>query len=145
MIRRAGIADTVEIRALMESVAGFWDETWRPDVLGRALTSPDTIALVHQDGDAIDGFLCAHDLGFRAYLSELVVSPQARRRGIGSRLLSEVERHMADRGCSLIVGDVWRDAEGFYRAQGWTPPSVVLLRKRLSRSAAQPTAQGSTG
>jgi hypothetical protein len=67
MIRRAGIADTVEIRALMESVAGFWDETWRPDVLGRALTCPDTIALVHQDGDAIDGFVCAHDLGFRAY------------------------------------------------------------------------------
>src|SRR5262245_31919811 len=120
----------------MRSVPGFWDETWRPDVLERALASPDTIALVHVDNQAVDGFVCAHDLGFRAYLSELVVAPQAQRQGIGSRLLSEVERRLADRGCSPIVADVWRDAEGFYRAQGWTPPPVVLLRKRLPRTAA---------
>ena len=37
-------------RALMNSVAGFWDSSWRPDVLECALGSPDTIALVHQDG-----------------------------------------------------------------------------------------------
>jgi hypothetical protein len=64
--------------------------------------SAEAIALVHLEGETIEGFACAHDAGFRAYLSELVVSR-----------------------------DVWRDAERFYRVRGWTPPAVVLLRKRL--------------
>ena len=131
MIRDAVMTDVVEIRSLMHSVPGFWDASWRPDVLERALASPGTIAVVHREGTVLDGFGCAHDLGFRAYLSELVVAPDARRRGVGSSLLAEIERRMAARGCSLIVGDVWRDAEPFYRANGWTPPAVVLLRKHL--------------
>ena len=136
-IRDASVADTVEIRALMKSVEGFWDDTWRPDVLERALGSPATIALVHLGSGGIDGFACAHDVGFRGYLSELVVSRIVRGRGVGSQLLSEVERRLADRGCALIIADVWRDAENFYRGLGWIPPAAVLLRKRLSGSAGQ--------
>jgi ribosomal protein S18 acetylase RimI-like enzyme len=133
VIRPAVAADIEDVTTLMNSVAGFRDETWRPDVLERALGSPDTIALVHLEDEEINGFACAHGLGFRAYLSELIVSAKAQHRGIGSGLLSEIERRVVDRGCSVIVGDVWRDAEAFYHAQGWTPPSAVLLRKRLPR------------
>ena len=136
VIREARTTDISDIRAMMNSVAGFWDASWRPDVLERALGSPDTIALVHQDGAVIDGFTSAHDLGFRAYLSELVVAPQTQRRGIGARLLAEIERRVAERGCAVIVADVWQDAEEFYRSQGWTPPSVILVRKRLPSACA---------
>jgi len=132
VIRLADTPDVAAIRALMKSVPGFWDVTWRADVLERALASPGTIALVHHDGQVIDGFACAHDVGFRAYLSELVVSPTSRGRGVGTRLLAELERRLADRGCAVVIADVWRDAEHFYRSQGWTPPAVVLLRKRLA-------------
>ena len=132
MIRDASLVDAVEIGALMDSVAGFWDDSWRPDVLEQVLGAPTTIALVHRSARGIDGFVCAHDVGFRAYLSELVVSTGGQRTGIGSRLLAEVEQRLADRGCGLVIADVWRDAESFYRARGWTPPDVVLLRKRLS-------------
>lgn len=142
MIRDATATDIGEIQALMHSVAGFWDDTWRQDVLERAIASPDAVALVHQDGGSINGFVCAHDVGFRAYLSELVVSPIAQHRGVGSGLLSEVERRMAERGCSLIIGDVWRDAESFYRGNRWTPPPVVLLRKRLAGADARDTVAG---
>lgn len=140
MIRRAGTADTAQIKALMESVTGFWDASWRPDVLERALGSPETIALVHHEGDAIDGFVCGHDVGFRAYLSELVVSPASRGRGVGSELIAELERRLADRGCAVVIADVWRQAERFYRSRGWTPPAVVLLRKRLEAPAGQTAA-----
>ena len=122
----------------MKSVAGFWDESWRPDVLQRALAPSESIALVHQEDDTIDGFVCGHDVGFRAYLSELVVSPASQRRGVGSRLIAELERRLSDRGCTVLIADVWRDATPFYRSHGWAPPAVVLLRKRLNTSGAQP-------
>jgi ribosomal protein S18 acetylase RimI-like enzyme len=131
VIRPASTSDVDDIRALMQSVGGFWDETWRADLLQRVLASPDAIVLVHLDGGVIEGFACAHDVGFRAYLSELVVSPMSQGRGVGSRLLAEIEKRLVDRGCSVVIADVWRDAEEFYRARGWTPPDVVLVRKRL--------------
>jgi GNAT superfamily N-acetyltransferase len=140
VIRLASMSDVAGIRALMKSVTGFWDETWRADVLERALASSEAIALVHHEGQMIDGFACAHDAGFRAYLSELVVSPTSQGRGVGTRLLSELERRLADRGCSVVIADVWRDAEDFYRLHGWTTPAVVLLRKRLAATNAQPSA-----
>src|SRR5262245_64661769 len=115
----------------MQSVPGFWDESWRPDVLERVLHSSDTIALVDHEATVIDGFICGHDVGFRAYLSELVVRPASQGRRVGSRLVAELERLLADRGCAVLIADVWRDAEPFYRGRGWSPPSVVLLRKRL--------------
>src|SRR5262245_12934100 len=98
VIRLAGTADIPQIEALMKSVAGFWDESWRPDVLEHTLGSSETMALVHQQADVIDGFVCGHDVGFRAYLSELVVFPASQGRGVGSQLLSELERRLADRG-----------------------------------------------
>ena len=141
MIRLASTSDVAGIRALMKSVTGLWDETWRTDVVERTLASSETIALVHHEGQMIDGFACAHDAGFRAYLSEFVVSPTSQGRGVGTRLLSELEWRLADRGCSVVIADVWRDAEDFYRSRGWTPPAVVLLRKRLAATAAQPFAE----
>jgi GNAT superfamily N-acetyltransferase len=89
---------------------------------------------VHYERQMIDGFASAHDVGFRAYLSELVVSPTSQGRGIGGSLLSELERLLAERGCSVVIADVWQEAEGFYRSHGWMPPAVVLLRKRLEAS-----------
>jgi GNAT superfamily N-acetyltransferase len=132
VIRLAGAADAAGIRALLESVPGLWDDTWRADVLDRALASAGTTALVSEEDGALVGFACAHDVGFRAYVSALVVSPAARGRGLGARLLGEVERRLAARGCGVVIADVWREAEAFYRSRGWAPPGVVLLRKRLA-------------
>jgi ribosomal protein S18 acetylase RimI-like enzyme len=142
VIRTALASDTSAIRALLKSVAGFWDDTWRADVVERALGSAESVALVHVSGEAIDGFLCAHDVAFRAYLSELVVSPLAQGAGIGGQLLTEAEHRLAERGCGILIADVWREAEGFYRAHGWTSPRVVLLRKRLNTNATQPSGIG---
>jgi len=116
----------------MKSVAGFWDDEWRSDALALALAAAGELAIVSQNAEAIDGFVCAHNLGFRAYLSELVVAPSARGKGVGTELLREVERRLGERGCAVAIADVWKDAEQFYRSRGWSSPSVVLLRKRLA-------------
>ncbi len=78
------------------------------------------------------GFVSAHDLGFRGYLGELIMSPLLRGLGIGNQLLNAVECSLLTRVCPLIIADVWRDAEGFYRSRGWEPPDAVTLFKRLT-------------
>lgn len=134
MIRVANRLDIPAIVVLMQSVPGLWHDAWPPDVLETALCSSGDLALVHDTGNGINGFVCAHDLGFRAYLSALVVAPASRRQGIGSRLLAEVERRLAGSRSRIIIADVWGEAEPFYRGLGWSAPAAVLLRKRLDRA-----------
>lgn len=131
MIQIATENDIPHIRSLMKSVPGFWHKSWRDDVLERGIRTADGLAFVWDDSGRIVGFVCAHDVGFLGYLSILVVAAEARGKGIGRQLVRHVERELAARGCAVLISDVWRGAEGFYRALGWTPPDVVLLRQRL--------------
>jgi ribosomal protein S18 acetylase RimI-like enzyme len=71
------------------------------------------------------GFVCVHDLGFRAYLSELIVAREARGHGIGRSLVEHAQAELIRRGRRILVADVWHNAEGFYRSLGWEPPDVV--------------------
>ena len=131
-IREAAIADIPCIQTLMLSVPGFWQAGWRDDVLERGLRSAEGLAFVAEVQGQIVGFVCAHDVGFRAYLSELVVAQLQRNAGIGKNLVEHVQKAAAQRGCNVLFSDVWRNAESFYRDLGWSTPDVVLLRKKLN-------------
>jgi predicted N-acetyltransferase YhbS len=133
MIRSATPDDVESIRELMQSEPGLWQEGWRPDVLERGIGSANGLTFVWEENERIIGFICAHDLGFRAYLSELVVAPSARGKGIGKKLLKHVECKLIESGCTLLIADVWRNAQKFYSALGWSEPDAVLLRKKLPR------------
>lgn len=159
-IRPAEPADADHITQLMKSEPGFWNDRWPESIVARTLAAPTTIALVailaadlqlpsptgrgaggegapspahptETQAEELAAFACAHHLGFRGYLSELIVAANHRGQGIASALLAAIEDRLADEGCPLVITDAWRDAEAFYRQQGWTPPDAVLLRKRL--------------
>lgn len=115
----------------MRAEPGFWQTGWRADVLHRALESAEGLAFVYVAGEEIAGFVCGHDLGFRGYLSELIVAKARRGEGIGQHLVSHLESALAARGCSVLIADVWKDARGFYESLGWSPPDAILLRKQL--------------
>lgn len=132
MIRKAEQSDIARIRALMQSVPGFWSDDWRADALERALESANGMAFVWEEESEILGFVCAHDIGFRAYLSELIVAENSRGRGIGKQLIRQIEAELTSRGCEVLISDVWREAEGFYRKLEWEPPEAVLIRRKLS-------------
>jgi GNAT superfamily N-acetyltransferase len=129
MLRKASPDDVPEIRSLMESVPGFWQPHWSNSTVARAITGH--LAFVFEEHSQILGFICAHDLGFRAYLSELVVAPGSRNRGIGRALAHAVEQALSERGQTTLIADVWRDAIPFYRTLGWQPPEAALLRKTI--------------
>src|ERR1041385_5539224 len=90
MLRRATASDAPAIRTLMERVPGFRQPEWSDQIIDHAIRSADGLALVWEESEVL-GFVCAHDLGFRAYLSELIVDPAAQHRGIGARLVLAVE------------------------------------------------------
>jgi predicted N-acetyltransferase YhbS len=131
MIREAIASDIPGIRALMESVPGFWQQRWSDATIATATESARGLAFVWEGDSEILGFVCAHDLGFRAYLSELVVDESVRRQGVATRLVQAVEEALAQRGQQILIADVWHEAEGFYRSLGWETPDAVLLRSRL--------------
>jgi GNAT superfamily N-acetyltransferase len=95
----------------------------------RQATTPPAHPTEHQA--ELAAFACAHNLGFRGYLSELIVAANHRSQGIASALLAAIEERLANQGCPLVITDAWRDAEAFYRRKGWSPPEAILLRKRL--------------
>jgi len=131
MIRPAVEADFPAIKALMQSEPGFWQPGWDISTLAQAVRAAGELALVWEENGSILGFACAHDLGFRAYLNELVVSPAARGQGIGRELVEYIQAELSRRGRTVLIADVWKDAEPFYHALGWSAPDVVLLRKKL--------------
>jgi predicted N-acetyltransferase YhbS len=132
MIRHAITSDIPGIRTLMQSVPGFWQPWWSEQTIADAIQSANGLAFVWEDNSWILGFVCAHDLGFRAYLSELVVDSSVRHQGIGTRLVQSVEEALRARHQRVLIADVWHDAEPFYRSRGWAPPDAVLLRMRLN-------------
>jgi len=132
MIRQATPGDIPGVKSLMQSEPGFWKKDAPSKALEIELASAKGLAVVWEEGGEILGFACAHDFGFRAYLSELIVAKGARGRGIGRGLVEYIQDELRSRGCPVLISDAWKDAEGFYRSLGWSEPDVVLLRKRLN-------------
>jgi len=50
----------------METVPGFWQPWWSDKIIHDAVRSAGEPAFVWEDSSRILGFVCAHDLGFRA-------------------------------------------------------------------------------
>jgi ribosomal protein S18 acetylase RimI-like enzyme len=122
----------------MKSVPGFWQDTWDDATVVQGIRVSDGLAFVWAQDDEVIGFICAHDVGFRGYISELVIAEKARGLGIGTQLVQQVEQELVRRGRTMLIADVWHGAESFYRALGFGEPDVVLLRKHLSARRTAP-------
>jgi len=131
MIRKTEKKDLRRIERLLKTEGGFWDKDWRKDVIKIAINSPSSISYVFERDGKILGFVCAHDLGFRSYLSEIMVFPDERGKGIGKKLLQEVQAELKKRKCKILISDVWKSSIGFYKSLGWNRPNAVLLGKKL--------------
>ena len=131
VIRNMLRVDLPTVKLLMQSIPGFWHEGWDDMTLDSALAASGDLAFVYEIEGRVVGIALAHDLGFRAYLSELAVAEEMHGQGIGMRLLEHIEEILRKRGRAVIISDVWRSAEQFYRNLGWSEPDVKLLRKIL--------------
>ncbi|MBO0779183.1 MAG: GNAT family N-acetyltransferase [Ktedonobacteraceae bacterium] len=85
--------------------------------------------LVAEMNGKVVGYVAVHwfpnlALGYDGYISELFLHPTTTGKGIGSRLLSEIEERARKQGCSRLLLMNRRNREsyqrGFYAKHGWT-------------------------
>lgn len=96
---------------------------------------PDLFLVAECDDKIIGSVIGGYD-GRRGLLYHLAVSESFRSRGIGSRLMHEVESKLRDKGCLkcyLLVTEDNADVEPYYRSRGWQPmDGIRLFGKELS-------------
>lgn len=96
--------------------------------IGRIAGDPSTLLLVAEVDGEVAGLAALHvqnlverdDLGCE--LAAMVVGEPFRRRGIGIRLMEEIEREARSRGCENLVLNTHErraDAHAFYEALGY--------------------------
>ena len=81
--------------------------------------------LVHDDGQLVAGGLARTEYD-RLFVNHLWVAEPFRRRGLGSRILRELEAEAARRGCrDAIIETLDEAAARLYRRLGYAPIAVI--------------------
>ncbi len=109
----------------MESAEAWWRE--------RICKADErAIVLVARDENGIAGTVQMLPAGMpnqrhRADIAKLLIHRRARRKGLGSMLMLEIERRAQDAGFTLLTLDTKRGdgAESLYRRGGWTEVGVI--------------------
>ena len=103
-----------------------WDERRAAVALEQAITSPDSVVLVADAGEALVGFCTAYfelhsvRFGNRVWVEDLAVDPARRSEGIGKRLLDAAKDWARERGAThleLDSAETRPDAHRFYERE----------------------------
>lgn len=102
--------------------------------IARKLAVQRELFLVAEEGGQVIGSVMAGYEGHRGWVNYLAVAAHHRRRGLGARLMQEVEQRLHALGCpkiNLMVRSTNAEVVAFYRALGYAQDEVVALGKRL--------------
>jgi putative acetyltransferase len=116
--------DYDQVIALWQAAEGVGlSEADSPEAIGQYLARNSGLSLAAwQDGLLVGAALCGHD-GRRGYIHHLAVRPEARRQGIGRRLVQQCLASLRRQGvqkCHLFVFRANEEAIAFWRAIGFT-------------------------
>lgn len=138
-----------DLEALAELYQQFWGEESSLEAMQatfrRLADNPNYLFLgAKEEGRLVGsvlGIVCEELYGTcQPFLvvEDVIVDRHQRRRGIGARLMCELERLAAERGCGYIifVTEAERtDAQQFYAALGYSPTAYRGFKKRLPSPA----------
>ncbi len=94
---------------------------------------PDLFLVAEWDGVLVGAVLGRFD-GRRGWINHLAVEEPARHLGIGARLMAEVERRLARKGCAKVNLHVFPEnvrACGFYERLGYGRREFIFMDKWL--------------
>jgi len=139
IVRRVTAADAEAVLALWRVVFPVYGDLAHPQrdpaaSLARKLAFGDGLFwLAEQDGRVVGTAMGGYD-GHRGWLYSVGVHPEARRAGVGARLVAEAERALAALGCPKVNLQVYASnapAQAFWRSVGYAQDEVVAFGKRL--------------
>lgn len=137
-------APSIQIRdfrfpADYQSVYELWESMEKGVKVGRSDTpaeiekkisrDPDLFLVAEADGCIIGSVIGGFD-GRRGLIYHLAVSASFRGKGVGSRLMDEVEARLRAKGCLkcyLMVVPDNTEVEEYYQQRGWHPMDYVHL------------------
>lgn len=94
---------------------------------------PDLFLVAERDGRIVGAVLGRFD-GRRGWINHLAVDAAMRHLGLGARLMTEVERRLARKGCAKVNLHVTRENEAvcaFYERVGYARRDMVFMEKWL--------------
>ena len=136
----------IEILAYREAQFGEVDALWRtvfpedPPHNRAAVAVPQKLAvqrdlfLVAVEGGRVLGTILAGYDGHRGWLYKLAVHPNARRCGIGEKLVRAAEKRLAALGCAKVnlqVRDTNREAARFWARMGYAVEARVCMSRTI--------------
>ena len=133
-IRPFEIADTEPVVILWRS-AGLvvpWNDPYR-DIERKLDVQPELFLVGESDGTVVATAMVGFD-GHRGWVNYLAVDTDRRGERLGSLLMAEAERLLAERGCpklNLQVRSANVGVIAFYRSLGYQVDDVTSLGKRL--------------
>lgn len=118
-IRRGRRRDLARCKALNKALPRSGTVMW-----DKYLTRPERILLVASMGGDIAGFASARYWPWNrtSWIFQIAVDPSARRRGIGQRLMKEIERWSRRKGARALILETQpgnEQAVGFYQSLGF--------------------------
>lgn len=116
MIRRAGPDDARRIAHIERAAAAH---PWSEEAVAATLALPTTRAWLAWDGDRPVGHLVASLVADVGEVLTVAVLPEARRRGLGARLLDACQDHWREAGV----------AEGFLEVRAGNAPARALYER----------------
>ena len=100
-----------------------FSEPWSAAALAEELDNPHAVFRVAVEGDSLLGYVGMHHLVDEGFVTNVAVSPDARRRGVARTLLAELAAYGREHGLYRItlevrVGNV--AARTLYESEGYT-------------------------
>lgn len=120
-----------------EKASDFLNEVFhRYDVKNNIVLNSSRQSIIAYEGSEIVGAVTFILFYGEAYIDDLAVIEEYRNKGIGSRLINEVENYCRDRGVSHITLNTYSfQAPEFYKKMGYTVEfiSKSKIRKELDK------------
>ena len=136
-IREFNIDDYPVVRDLWQT-AGL---IFRPgdelkDVRLKLERDPDLFLVAEEDERIVGSVIGGWD-GRRGWIYHLAVNPEHQRKGIGGRLVREVEKRLVAKGAKKVNAQVYKwneKSSNFFKAIGYeTQPDLIMIGKQLRK------------
>lgn len=111
------------IAAIAALEQACFSEPWSAAALAEELSNPHAVFRVAMEGDSLLGYVGMHHLVDEGFITNVAVSPVARRRGVARALLADLAAYGQARGLCRITLEVRvsnHPARTLYESEGYT-------------------------